>query len=299
MHWLTLVFVFIETIFFFIQVYDLFRYPQRRKQWWDLILLGLLVKYNLFNGLFPDASFRLDIRVQYMIAYGLAYLTGAYFPFYFYKMYGLKSLRWWVTWGVLFFTLLPYLVWDVVLYSLNGHLVIDREWGVVVPGIYGSLLLFQMFRAVMVQYEKKHDPVLLRCELIVWVGILPWQAMIFFAFYPVTQWVQILMANIGWIAIILMKLTKDVHFSRKAFRELMEFKETGGLNSVFDAKCVKYQLTPREIEIARLLKIGHTYRQIGDKLFISEHTVDNHVRNIYQKVGVSNKFELIHKLWND
>lgn len=47
-----------------------------------------------------------------------------------------------------------------------------------------------------------------------------------------------------------------------------------------------YSLTSREKEILQCLVEGLTKKEIADKLFISYHTVDNHVRNIYEKLEV-------------
>lgn len=38
---------------------------------------------------------------------------------------------------------------------------------------------------------------------------------------------------------------------------------------------------------------GYTYRQAGAELFISEKTVENHVRNILQKLHLTRRDELI------
>ncbi|MEL6631207.1 MAG: response regulator transcription factor [Bacteroidota bacterium] len=54
-----------------------------------------------------------------------------------------------------------------------------------------------------------------------------------------------------------------------------------------------YQLTPRELEILKLLSQGKTYPQIAEQLFISRKTVRNHVHNIYQKMSVKSKAEVI------
>ena len=68
------------------------------------------------------------------------------------------------------------------------------------------------------------------------------------------------------------------------------------LNSKFDQNCGLYMLTPREIEIAKLIVKGNTYKEIAKELFISEKTVTKHIQNIFGKAGVSNKIELINKL---
>jgi non-specific serine/threonine protein kinase len=52
-----------------------------------------------------------------------------------------------------------------------------------------------------------------------------------------------------------------------------------------------YGLTPREIEVLRLLVAGHTDREIATKLFIGHRTVQDHVSHILGKLGVVNRTE--------
>ena len=52
-------------------------------------------------------------------------------------------------------------------------------------------------------------------------------------------------------------------------------------------------LSPREREVLQLVARGHTYREIGEELYISAKTVENHVRNILKKLQLNRKQELI------
>jgi len=57
-----------------------------------------------------------------------------------------------------------------------------------------------------------------------------------------------------------------------------------------------YHLTNREAEIVSYIFKGYKNADIADSLFISEGTVKNHLRNIFEKVDVKNRTGLIHKL---
>jgi DNA-binding NarL/FixJ family response regulator len=48
----------------------------------------------------------------------------------------------------------------------------------------------------------------------------------------------------------------------------------------------KYQVTGREVEILRKIAKGHTSKEIGEQLFISEFTINAHRRNICRKLNI-------------
>src|ERR1700756_1364785 len=51
-------------------------------------------------------------------------------------------------------------------------------------------------------------------------------------------------------------------------------------------------LSDREKEVIRLVAQGFHNREIGEKLFISEQTVKNHLHNIFDKLGVSDRLQV-------
>ncbi len=55
-------------------------------------------------------------------------------------------------------------------------------------------------------------------------------------------------------------------------------------------------LTGREGQIASLLLKGYTYRMIAQELYLSESTVKTHIQNIYYKLQVGSRADLIRKL---
>jgi len=54
-----------------------------------------------------------------------------------------------------------------------------------------------------------------------------------------------------------------------------------------------FGLTARELEVIATVVAGYTNKDIAQKFSISEHTVKNHLTNIFDKLGVSNRLELM------
>jgi DNA-binding NarL/FixJ family response regulator len=51
-------------------------------------------------------------------------------------------------------------------------------------------------------------------------------------------------------------------------------------------------LSPRELEVVKLIAEGLTSEEIGEQLFISRKTVDRHRENVLEKLGMRNRVEL-------
>jgi len=67
---------------------------------------------------------------------------------------------------------------------------------------------------------------------------------------------------------------------------------TTGLNEFFE----KFKLTKREQEIALLVLDGKSNKEIEVELFISFHTVKNHISSIFRKCEIKTRHQLIHLL---
>ena len=55
-------------------------------------------------------------------------------------------------------------------------------------------------------------------------------------------------------------------------------------------------LSRREIEVLSLLKEAHSAPEISRLLGVSVHTVRNHIRSIYRKVGVNSRAALLRRM---
>lgn len=58
-------------------------------------------------------------------------------------------------------------------------------------------------------------------------------------------------------------------------------------------RATNMKLTPREVEILELIAKGLNNREIGERLFLSLHTIKNHVHKILQKLQVSRRSDAV------
>ncbi len=83
----------------------------------------------------------------------------------------------------------------------------------------------------------------------------------------------------------------ELEAARSAYEELGARPDLERLDAAArgDRSGDHHGLSPRELEVLRLLASGETNRAIAATLVISERTVDRHVSNLYAKLGVSSR----------
>lgn len=66
-------------------------------------------------------------------------------------------------------------------------------------------------------------------------------------------------------------------------------------DSFYDSFRAKYKLSRREVEIMRMIKDGILNKDIAKELSLSIQTVETHRKNIYLKLQISTRIELVNK----
>jgi DNA-binding CsgD family transcriptional regulator len=66
-----------------------------------------------------------------------------------------------------------------------------------------------------------------------------------------------------------------------------------GMAPSAEAGHARWRLTPQEVSVARLVSTGRTNRQVADELVVSIKTVEYHLANVYGKLGIRSRQELV------
>jgi len=122
---------------------------------------------------------------------------------------------------------------------------------------------------------------------------------LFLVVYETLRWSGVL--GVGWPSLgSLAALAFFVLVTAELFRILVRepsSQEPGSPNpesvARIAARCVANPLTKRESEVLALLLEGWRNQDIADRLGLSPNTVKNHVYNVYQKTGATNRVELM------
>jgi DNA-binding CsgD family transcriptional regulator len=83
----------------------------------------------------------------------------------------------------------------------------------------------------------------------------------------------------------------ELDAARWTFRQLGAAPDLGRVQALLHPAAARTAggLTPRELEVLRLVAAGKTNRSIATELFLSEKTVARHLSNIFTKLGLSSR----------
>lgn len=299
MHLVTFIFVLAEIGLLFFQLFYIAFKPTERKRIYFIIVLLLLISYNITSSTYPNPNLDIDIQVQNVFTYCNALLLPCYFPFYFYKVWRLSSLKFDAYYGIWIFLFSPFLIYVGAQYLLFGQITFPIEYGIVIPFIYAIIVMRKMYLQIRLHYNKDNG-MWTPDVYLTYFAIVPWIALPMVNYYIKSEFSEAMFINLGFICITFQFCKNNITKAWEDERKLASL--TGNLSlldtsaDIFLNNCQYYNLTPREIEIVSLIRLGNSYKSTADDLFISEGTVKKHVQNIYRKVKVCNKINLIKKL---
>jgi DNA-binding CsgD family transcriptional regulator len=316
MHLITFLFICIETVvLFYLAIYRLAR-PDDKNTFLNIILIALLIFYNLTGGLLPDKDLPGSYLLQTSIAYAIGFITPCYFPYYVYHAFYLQKMKFHAYKGVFIFLVSPYIIF-VFLFVSTGNLETAKKL-LIIPTAYALSVIITLIKAVRYKYKNSFKTKEAKEEMAVsFLSLTPWVSLPVIDYFNLGQAVEATTTNAGFLLLLALQIKQHISKVKAEHKRLIDSEEkllgwnerllaevekrTKEIERLSTDKrilegCRQYQLTNREREIAGLICRGSSYKQIAESLFIAERTVTKHVQNIFDKVEVSNKLELLNKL---
>lgn len=282
--------------------------PANRNLTLDIGLLLLLLICNTCEGLLPDPLLPGGYATQQTIAYGSGFLAAAYLPYYVSKGFGLYTLKFHAKTGAIFCLMLPFLVFTIVLFQTKN--LKTAELVLLAPTLYGIFLLGKVIQGIYLKYNRSLNSKNAVEEIIILGScLLPWVGLPVITWYNLPQPIEVAATNTGFLLLLAFHVKQTILQLRAEnlspaivtdqhllTTEPIPVTETTNITERILFNASKYSLTNRETEIVQHLYKGWTYKQVADTLFISERTVGKHIQNIFEKMDISNRYELVHKL---
>jgi DNA-binding CsgD family transcriptional regulator len=97
-----------------------------------------------------------------------------------------------------------------------------------------------------------------------------------------------------WVVLHASAMTSHLEPSRDSVAVVIEPAKSSEIAPII---IEAYSLTPRERDVVAALASGDTTSEIAARLFMSQHTVRDHIKTVFEKVGVSSRAELVAKLF--
>lgn len=296
MHPVTLAAILIELIILGAQAALYFQRPNDRAKLGYIIMLLLLIGFNVANGLLPNPAYIIPIHFQYIIVNTIGFVIVSYFPFYFYKAFGLKKLRLLAVYGVPLFLIIPYVFFFLVGLTIHGDIAFTHRYGYIVSTVYLLTSVVVIGRSVHNAYLGHQNRNRFIEELTACIAIMPWAFLAPVIYFGWGQLIETLFTNLGFLVLSALLLYRAVKIAQADQNQLANLRLLAMDTDVITLNCKRNLLSPRETEIAILLCHRLTRREIADKLFISDRTVEKHTEHIFLKVGVNSRQELLIRL---
>jgi DNA-binding CsgD family transcriptional regulator len=86
------------------------------------------------------------------------------------------------------------------------------------------------------------------------------------------------------------------HMSGPTSRHLLLVLERVQRRDAVAQNLERFALSPRECDVVMLVLYGHSNRRIADQLFLTEYTIEDHLKRVFAKLGVKSRTALAAKI---
>lgn len=228
MHMVTFLITVFELVMLVFQGIYFLQRPSEKSRLQYLLLLVCLIAYNACSGLFPDGRWAIPITLQTIIAYFVGFAMSIYVVYYFYKVFDLKHLKFFATYGLLFFLFLPFVFLFVVPYLLTGDSRLSAKLTVIVPFCYGLGFIYSTARALILKFRtaksegKLVDEPLYEHAIVAYISMVCWASLPVIVFFGDFQVLEHSVTNAGFLMMTIIYIKSAIKQSRREYEKLLE-----------------------------------------------------------------------------
>lgn len=232
MHMVTFLIIVFELVMLVFQGIYFLQRPGEKSRLQFLLLLVCLITYNICGGLFPDEWWIVPITAQTIIAYFVGFAMSMYVVYYFYKVFDLKHLKFFATYGLLFFLFLPFVFLFVVPYLLTGDSRLSARLTVIVPFCYGLGFIYSTARALILKFRnaksegKLIDEPLYEHAIVAYVSMVCWASLPVIVFFGDFQVLEHSVTNAGFLMMTIIYVKSAIKQSRREYIQLLKSEKT-------------------------------------------------------------------------
>lgn len=296
MHMVTFCIAAFEVVMLVIQVIYFLERPSDKRRLWYLILLVLLILYNVCGGLFPDPRFPIPLTIQTIIAYLVGFTMSMYVIYYFYKVFELKHLKFFVTYGLLLFLFVPFVFLFVVPFLLTGDSKLSSKLTVVIPFFYGLSFIYCTSRALLKKFKeaKGHgeapDDPLYEHAVVAYISMLCWASLPVIVFFGDYQVLEHSVTNAGFMLMTIIYVRSAINRSRGEYVSLLESeRHLQELNSTLQHKVQERTKSLEELNEQRT----NTFINLAHETKTPLTLINNYLNEYISKNGATVEMKII------
>ncbi len=293
-----------ELVFFFYQVIHYLSRPSEKSRLYYLILLYLLIQYNIVSGLLPDKNIPISIVLQNILAFSVSIIMAMYLPFYFYKVFDLKKLKFYAYRGSFIFLFIPFILCFIIPYYITKNLESSRRLLAIVPFFYSVSFLYSLIRAIIAKYLKNKDGNY-KEEIIGAFAILFWVCLPVKAFFQTdldiilepllhfkngSETLVIVLTNIGLLIMTILFIKQAVRQSKEEYQKLLISERA--LQELNSELIIKVKERTHELELANE-KRTNSFVNLAHETKTPLTLINNYLEEYINKHGETKELKVI------
>ncbi len=296
MHMVTFLITVFELVMLLIQGIYFLERPGEKSRRQFLLLLVFLILHNLCSGLFPDEQWLLPIPVQIITAYFVGFAMSMYVVYYFYKVFDLKHLKFFATYGLVFFLFLPFVFLFVVPYLLTGNSRLSAQLTVIIPFFYGLGFIYNTARALIFKFRtarsegKLFDEPLYEHAIFMYISTVCWASLPVIVFFGDFQVLEHSATNAGFLMMTIIYVRSAIKQSRREYVKLLESEK--GLQDLTKTLKRKVRHRTKKLESAMEAK-KTTFINLAHETKTPLTLINNYLTEYIEKHGETEEIRII------